>query len=69
MLTCAASRTIPKLVRPSPEAAARITSSHRPCLSTAPSAEEIVVSREISSIAWDKSRQQPEYLANEEDRA
>src|ERR1700733_3402341 len=30
MLTCAASRTIPKLVRPPPEAAAPITSSPRP---------------------------------------
>ena len=54
MLTCAASRTIPKLVRPIPEAAARITSSHRPLLR---SAKEIVVSWEISAIAWDKSRQ------------
>jgi hypothetical protein len=55
MPICAASRTIPKLVRSPPEDAVLMRFFYRLC-------EEIVILSEISMIAWDKSFKRPEYF-------
>jgi hypothetical protein len=66
MPTCAASRTIPKLIRPAHRKPPYCASTYRL------SAKEILVCSDISFISlidWDKSRRQQEYSANEEEPA